>query len=177
MQSMDSTGRIIYCGTFSKSLSPAMRVAYMVLPPAAMVMFLDYYHRYNTQVSPLHQLVLAEFMKRGHYTRHINRLRTVYRKKIASLLSAISDAFGDQVTVRGGDAGLHILMDVHTSLPQEELIARAASEGIRLYPTRALYVPPLKCPEHELLLGFPTVPEEKFLQIMQRLARLWGLDL
>ena len=177
MQSMDSTGRIIYCGTFSKSLSPAMRVAYMVLPPAAMVMFLNYYHRYNTQVSPLHQLVLAEFMKRGHYTRHINRLRTVYRKKIASLLSAISDAFGDQVTVRGGDAGLHILMDVHTSLPQEELIARAASEGIRLYPTRALYVPPLKCPEHELLLGFPTVPEERFPQIMQKLVGLWGLDL
>ncbi len=175
MQSMDSTGRIIYCGTFSKSLSPAMRVAYMVLPPAAMERFQSYYHRYNSQVTPLHQLALAEFMKRGHYTRHINRLRTIYRKKISSLLAAISSVFGDQVTVRGGDAGLHILMEVHTDLSQEELVARAAAESIRLYPTRNLYLPPLDPPEHELLLGFSTVPEEKFPEIMQKLAGLWGL--
>ena len=60
-------------------------------------------------------------------------------------------------------------------LSQEELVARAAAESIRLYPTRNLYLPPLDPPEHELLLGFSTVPEEKFPEIMQKLAGLWGL--
>ena len=175
MQSMDTHQRIIYTGTFSKSLSPAMRVAYMVIPASAQKRFQDYYHRYNSQVSPIHQLILAEFMRQGHYTRHINRLRTHYRKKMTLLLEAISEVFGDSVSVHGGDAGLHILMDVHSPLSREELIERAGSAGIRLYSTRSSYYVASSCPEHELLLGFPTVPEDRFPAIMRKLKDLWDL--
>jgi GntR family transcriptional regulator/MocR family aminotransferase len=114
-------------------------------------------------------------MRQGHYTRHINRLRTHYRKKMTLLLEAISEVFGDSVSVHGGDAGLHILMDVHSPLSREELIERAGSAGIRLYSTRSSYYVASSFPEHELLLGFPTVPEDHFPAMMRKLKDLWDL--
>ena len=176
MQSLDVHDRTIYTGTFSKSLAPSMRLAYIVFPKTLMKRYLDYYHRYNSQVAPLHQLALADFIAAGNYERHINRLRTVYRKKQAALLSAIDQVFGGRITVSGGGAGIHLLLDVESSLSQEELIDRSASIGIRLYSTRALYMESSRCPENQLLLGFPTVPEEDFLDIMKELCQVWGME-
>lgn len=176
MQSLDLYGRTIYTGTFSKSLAPFMRLAYIVLPEALMERYLSYYHRYNSQVSPLHQLALADFIREGYYERHINRLRTVYRKKQAALLSAIDQVFGNQISVSGGGAGIHLLLNVKSPLSQEELIERAETVGIRFYSTKVLYMNEENCPRSQLLLGFPTVPDEAFPQIMTDLQRVWGFS-
>lgn len=173
MQSLDPWGRTVYTGTFSKSLAPFMRLAYIVFPKALMEPFLQYYHRYNTQVSPLHQLALADFISTGNYERHINRLKTVYRKKQAALLSAIEQVFGSSVSVSGGGAGIHLLLDVQGPLSQEELIQRAESAGIRFYSTRVLYMNQNMCPRSELLLGFPTIPEQAFIPILSKLREVW----
>ena len=177
MQSMDTHQHIIYTGTFSKSLSPAMRTAYIVLPEALLDRFYDYYRRYNSLVTPLHQLILARFMADGHYERHINRLRTLYRKKMDMLRAAIEDVFGNRVEILGGEAGLHILLRVDTDLSSEELISRAGAKDIRLYSTRACYTDPENAPEHELMMGFPTVSEHDFPMIMQTLKRIWESSL
>ncbi|MCB6993829.1 PLP-dependent aminotransferase family protein [bacterium 210820-DFI.6.37] len=176
MQSLDVHERTIYTGTFSKSLAPSMRLAYIVFPKSLMKRYMDYYHRYNSQVAPLHQLTLADFIAAGNYERHINRLRTAYRKKQEILLDAVWQSFGDQITVSGGGAGIHLLLDVKTPLSQEELIQRAASEGIRLYSTRALYMDETRCPNSQLLLGFPTVPETAFASIMEALRKVWDME-
>lgn len=173
MQSLDPWGRTIYTGTFSKSLAPFMRLAYIVFPKTLMEPFHQYYHRYNTQVSPLHQLALADFIRTGNYERHINRLRTVYRKKQAALLSAIEQVFGDSISVSGGGAGIHLLLDVKGPLSQEELIQRAESAGIRFYSTQVLYMNRDMCPRSQLLLGFPTIPEQAFMPIMSKLREVW----
>ncbi|MCI8645447.1 MAG: PLP-dependent aminotransferase family protein [Firmicutes bacterium] len=176
MQSLDLYGRTIYTGTFSKSLAPFMRLAYIVFPQPLMERYLNYYHRYNTQVSPLHQLALTDFIREGHYERHINRLRTAYRKKQAALLSAIDQVFGERISVSGGGAGIHLLLDVKSPLSQDQLIERAESVGIRFYSTRVLYMHEENCPRSQLLLGFPTVPEDAFLPIMRDLHRAWGFS-
>ena len=152
-----------------------MRTAYIVLPEALLDRFYDYYRRYNSLVTPLHQLILARFMADGHYERHINRLRTLYRKKMDMLRAAIEDVFGNRVEILGGEAGLHILLRVDTDLSSEELISRAGAKDIRLYSTRACYTDPGNAPEHELMMGFPTVSEHDFPMIMQTLKRIWDM--
>lgn len=176
MQALDICGRTIYTGTFSKSLAPVMRTAYIILPPGLVERFMRYYQRYNSQVNTLHQLALADFIASGNYQRHVNRLRTTYRKKLNVLMEAADRVLGDKVKITGGDAGIHILMRVESRLSLDELLERAESTGIRLYDTRALYVQQENCPANELLLGFPTVPEEALEPIMKKLAEVWELD-
>lgn len=119
---------------------------------------------------------LAEFIERGCYEQHINRLRTLYRKKHAALLEAVRNTFGDRVKISGGGAGIHLLMDVKSLLSQEELIARAKTVGIRFYTTKVLYADAKNCPEHQLLLGFPIVPTGSFAEIMEKLAEVWEMQ-
>lgn len=175
MQSLDPYQRTIYTGTFSKSFSPSTRLAYIVLPEALLELYYRYYHRYNVQVTRWHQLALAEFVESGHYERHINRLRTLYRKKQAALIEAIKGVFGERIAIFGGGAGIHLLLDVKGALSQEELIARAASIGIRLHSTKVLYIDETNCPKSQLLLGFPTISEGAFRRIMEELKAVWEM--
>ena len=175
MQSMDGENMTIYTGTFSKSLAPVMRTAYMILPPELKARYAGRYGRYNAFVPTLHQLTLAGFIDEGFYEQHINRLRTLYRKKHTALLRAVDEVFGDKVKVTGEGAGIHLLIDVKCGLTQEDLIAKAAAAGIRLYPTRTLYAVERNAPQHQLLLGFPLVPEAAFTGIMMKLRDAWGM--
>lgn len=175
MQSLDSHDRTIYTGTFSKSLAPSMRIAYIVLPKPLMAPYTAYYHRYNSQVSPLHQLALSDFIASGSYERHINRLRTIYRKKQGALLNAIERVFGDYVSVSGGGAGIHLLLDIKSPLSQDELIERAQHIGIQFYSTKTLFMDASNCPRSQLLLGFPTIPEAAFVQILNELYSVWEI--
>lgn len=175
MQSLDKKERTIYTGTFSKSLSPSMRLAYIIFPKTLLAEFYNYYQRYNSQVSTLHQLALAEFISAGYYERHINRLRTLYKKKQSALLAAIYDVFENNIEVHGEGAGIHLLLNVKGTQCQEELIEKAESADIRLYPSRPLYAISSRCPDNQLLIGFPTVPEKSFKEIMMLLKDAWKL--
>lgn len=176
MQSLDGNQKIIYTGTFSKSLAPSMRLAYIVFPQTLLKQYYGYYQRYNSQVTPLHQLALADFIETGNYERHINRLRTLYRKKHEVLMNAITEVFGERVKVYGGGAGIHMMLDVDSPLPQEELIRRAEAVGIRFYSTSVLYLDETNCPKNQLLLGFPTVPTDQFHHILETLWRVWDME-
>ena len=176
MQSKDAGARTSNTGTISKSLAPVMRVSYMILPEALQEKYQQRFGRYHAMVSSLHQRALAEFIGRGYYEQHINRLRTLYRKKHAALLEAVRNTFGDRVKISGGGAGIHLLMDVKSLLSQEELIARAKTVGIRFYTTKVLYADAKNCPEHQLLLGFPIVPTGSFAEIMEKLAEVWEMQ-
>lgn len=175
MQALDVCDRTIYTGTFSKSLAPVMRTAYIVFPPGLMQRFMSYYQRYNSQVNTLHQLTLADFIASGSYQRHISRLRNNYRKKLNILMEAVDRVMGDKVKITGGDAGIHILMQVKSRFSIDQLLEKAEAEGIRLYDTRALYFRRGNCPANQLLLGFPTIPESAVEAIMEKLAEVWEL--
>lgn len=175
LQSLDQHSRVIYTGTFSKALSPAMRIAYIVLPQQLLPRYHQYYELYGSQVSPLHQLALADFIAHGHFERNINRLRTLYRKKQDTLKAAIEDTFGNRVKVSGDGAGLHLLLDIDTDIPPEILMEKAAAAEIKLYSVKPYYADPSKAPKCQLQFGFPTIPLERFNDLLAELKKIWEL--
>lgn len=174
LQSLDTQDRTIYTGTFSKSLSPAIRVAYLVLPQSLIDQYHRYYYRYNSQVSFLHQTALAHFISSGNYEKHINRLRTLYRKRQNALLTALNTVFGNGADIFGEGAGKHILLTLKNSLSQDELIKRAEDIGIRVYSTKVNYMNPADCPYSQILLGFATIPTCDLGSILEDLHHVWS---
>ncbi len=173
MHSLDYYNRTIYAGSFSKSLSPSLRTAYLVLPKHLMSVYHHYYQRYNSYVSHMIQLAISDFMSSGRYERHLNRIRMIYRKKQESFLNAVEDIFGTKAECIGDKAGMHILLEVRANLSQEELQRRAKKIGIMVYPTRQYYMTENSCPENQLLLGFSSIPDHKFRELLTALHNVW----
>jgi GntR family transcriptional regulator/MocR family aminotransferase len=154
LQGLRPAGNIIYSGTFSKVLSPALRVSYLVLPYSLLVTYRQRYRDYFSPVSLLEQRTMAKFMAHGHWERHIRRMRMAYKKKPDTLLRSVENHFGTRAVVVGQGAGLHIVLALSGTVPIEaEIIDQARQKGIRLLPFSDFYV--TGQPEATtLLLGF-----------------------
>ena len=135
LQGLRPHGNIIYSGTFSKILSPALRVNYLVMPHSLLAVYRRLFQDYFPTVSLLEQRTLEKFMEQGHWDRHVRRMRTIYKKKHDTLLRAVAHHFGTQVVVIGQGAGLHVVLQLPKNAPGEpEIINRAKQKGIRLFP-------------------------------------------
>ena len=133
MQSLDGMGRVIYMNTFSKSLAPSIRISYMVLPPALMEQFQRDLGFYSCTVPSFEQYTLARFLSRGHFEKHINRMRKFYknrRNRVVQMLQ--SCALAGRLTILEQDAGLHFLLRVDTLRSDAQLTARLEENGIRI---------------------------------------------
>ena len=125
LQSLDLDGRVIYCGTFSKALLPALRLGYLVVPPSLVRAFavgrtyMDYHSPF------LEQATLAAFIREGHFARHVRRTRAVYGERQQHLLDALRRRLGDRVRVGEADAGLDLIAWLRPE-DDAELIAREA---------------------------------------------------
>lgn len=135
LQGLRPGGNIIYLGTFSKVLSPVLRLSYMVLPKSLQADYRTRFKDYFSTVSLLEQLTLAKFMSMGHWERHIRRMRTMYKKKHDALVSCLKCTFGSKAEILGKGAGLHVVVQFSQSVMSEkELIDQAGKQGIRLFP-------------------------------------------
>ncbi|NTV48865.1 MAG: PLP-dependent aminotransferase family protein [Geobacteraceae bacterium] len=154
LQGLRPTGNIIYSGTFSKILSPSLRLSYMVLPYSLLATYRKFYRAYFPSVSLLEQRSMENFMEQGHWERHIRRMRVLYKKKHDTLLRAVETHFGKRAVVIGQGAGLHVVMMLPaTSYGEAEVIDRARQKGIRLFPFSEFHV--VGQPQATtLLLGF-----------------------
>lgn len=113
LQSIDASGKVIYANTFTKSLGPAFRIGYMVLPPVLAKRFKRKLGFYSCTVSAIDQLALARFIENGDYERHVNRLRTHYRSIRDDLIAALqASSFAERLSVEEQDAGIHFLMGI-----------------------------------------------------------------
>lgn len=172
LQSIDQNERTIYLGTFSKSMSPDLRVSYIVLPKALMYTFEDRYAHTNCTVSTLLQLALCEFIKSGQYQRHINAMRTHYKKKHDYISSYVKQNLNHKVRLLGSGAGLHFVLEIDTELQQEDIIKRFEDENIKVYPTKPFWIDKEKCPGNQLLFGFSSIPSEKLPRAMDQFAKV-----
>lgn len=133
LQSIDVCDKVIYMNTFTKSLSPTIRISYMVLPKTLMKEFNSRLGFYSCTVSNFEQYTLARFIENGHFEKHINRMRIFYRKQRDMLINAIKNSsLSEYVQIQEKDAGLHFLMSVKTSASDEQLTKKAREYGLKI---------------------------------------------
>ena len=140
MQSMDRSGRCIYMNSFSKTLAPSIRISYMVLPPELMVKFREKLGFYGCTVPSFEQYTLARFLSRGHFEKHINRMRKFYRgrrNRVVELLRTCP--WANRLEILEQDAGLHFILRVDTALSDGALAEKLLAQGIRIHPLSHYY--------------------------------------
>lgn len=176
LQSIDRQGRVIYMNTFSKSISPSMRVSYMILPHELMERFEEKLSFYACTVPVLEQSALAAFIAEGHFEKHLNRAKKYYRNLCAALRSAISASkLREKVKIIGSDAGLHFLLQVETELSDAALSKRLEEEGIRVRLLRDYFAAWDEAEESRcLVINYAAIDPERVGRIIEAMERALG---
>ncbi|MBR5259126.1 MAG: PLP-dependent aminotransferase family protein, partial [Eggerthellaceae bacterium] len=165
--------RVIYMGTFSKSISPALRMNYLVLPPSLVDRWNTAYSGAYPTVPWLSQVVLTRFMKEGHRDRHLRKQQTRNKRKYETLIEAINETMGDRVEILKNGTGLHVLVNVLDGRPQEELIAAALKHDVRVYDTNRYWAHQDHLLTSCVLVGFSAIEEKDIRPGIKALAEAW----
>ncbi|MEK3726551.1 MULTISPECIES: PLP-dependent aminotransferase family protein [unclassified Lysinibacillus] len=164
--------KVIYLGTFSKSFLPGVRLSYMVLPNTLVQPFKERFAHFEQNASSLHQRTMAQFMAQGEWTRHIKRMRLTYKQKMQHLVQELQRQFGPQIAVLGEQSGLYIVVKVKSPLSEQQLIQRAETYGVKVYPTSPFFIN--QTSEDPLLqLGFSKLTMEEIKLGVERLKEAW----
>lgn len=163
LQSLDKQERVIYLNTFTRTLAPSIRIGYMVLPEHLAKKFRSRLGFYSCTVPVFEQYTLAKFMAEGHFERHINRIKRVYRQRRDTLINCIKNSpLSDHSVISGEDAGLHIVLKVMNGMPQNELVSSALKAGIKIHGLTEYYsFPDSNIPENSLVIGFSGIDSEQ----------------
>lgn len=170
VQGLDRSGRVLHVGTFSKVMSPALRLAYLVLPEQLVPVFRRAKYLADGHTARNLQFAMADFLREGHYERRVRRTRARNSERRRTLLHALDAHFGSGVEVSGANAGVHLLLWLKDLHPREvpSLVDRAADHGVRVYPANPYY---LAEPERAgLLLGYASMGERQIRSGIERLA-------
>ncbi len=174
LQGMDRTGRVIYLGTFSKCIAPAIRVSYLVLPPELLMRYREQAGFYASTVSRIDQNILYEFLVQGHFERHLNRMRAIYKAKHDALLEAAAPLEKDFL-IGGEYAGIHILLTSRRGRSEEELIRLAGEAGVKVYGLSSFLIHPASADgAGTILLGYASLDEGQIRQGAEILCRCWS---
>lgn len=157
LQSIDSSGRTIYMGTFSKSLSPDLRIAYLVLPEQLLGRYRTAFPHSNCGVSSLLQYALTQFLHSGEYQKHINAMRTHYQKKHDYILNYFKENLTGQAALSGSDAGLHFILTIKKDFGSIDLIKELERNKVTLYPVSPFWSDQSNCPVNQFLLGYGSI--------------------
>lgn len=173
LQSIDLENRVIYLGTFSKTLSPSIRMGYMILPPQLLAAYLKKFENYNSTVPILNQYVIARLIETGLYDRHIRRLNNIFRKRLEKFSDEFSDV-KDKVRISSNGSGQYFLLEFSTKTSQSVLIEKAMVNGVRVYSTMQFWQEKAACPPNTLFLGFSKINLEDIPDCVERLKTAWA---
>lgn len=156
LKSIDVNDKVIYIGSFSKSISPSFRVSFMVLPFDLVEKYNKIFKFFICPVSIMVQKMLTTFIETGEFEKHLNRMRKIYSKKRQLLIDMLSER--KDITIRGADAGLHVVLEYPKNYSEEYIVKKAKEKKIKVYGLGS-YGTKRKIPS--ILLGFATLSEEK----------------
>jgi len=167
MQGLDPGARVIYIGTFSKTLFPSLRLGYMVLPPSLIDRFLKVRQANDLCPSHLYQAALADFIAGGHFTRHLRKTRQLYAERRNALTQALHNEFGSEIEILGAEAGMHLVVTLPAGSEDRTISARAAQSGLWLWPLSSAYAG--AHPRQGFILGFAATKAEDMQHHVRRL--------
>lgn len=172
LQGLDNDERVIYLGTFSKSLAPSLRISYMVLPKK----FLDKYKHnlsmYEQPTSRITQKTLQLFMTNGHWERHIRKMRKFYGKKYNILMKSIVKHLNTNVRIIGGNAGIHVLLEIRNGMNEDTIIQKAKIAGVKIYPTSKYWINHNDLKHPIFLIGFGALSENQIKEGIELLGNV-----
>ena len=170
LQSIDTSGKVIYINTFSKSLTSTIRISYMVLPKELMERYKKELSFYSCTVSNFEQYTLASFIQQGYFEKHINRMRNYYRNQRNSVMAAIKNhPLYSRVKIKEEDSGLHFLMQVDTKLSDEELTHNAKKKGVNLSCLSHYYHNISTAPQHTLIINYSGLAKDTIEESVEML--------
>jgi len=167
LQGLDQNARVIYIGTFSKVLFPSLRLGYLVTPNELVERFRAV--RVAMDISPaiFSQAVLADFIREEHFSRHIRRMRLLYRERRSALVENLRDALGSGLEVTGEQAGMHLCMLLE-GIGDREIARRAALDDLWLVPLSSSYAD-CRRSRHGFILGFGSTGAEEMPSAIKKL--------
>lgn len=165
---------VIYINTFSKTISPSLRIAYAVLPPELVKAYESQLSYMACPVPTYEQHVLAAFLNEGFFERHINRTRTRYRELRDTLIAALSQSpQSSRYRIGAAKGGLHFLLHLDTTLSDGVLKTHAESLGIRVRTLGDYFDPPsLAADTHTLVVSYAGLSQGQIPELVARLDRL-----
>jgi len=151
LQGLDSNARVIYVGTFSKVLFPALRLGYIVIPPDLIDRFFTMRRVMDLGQPTFSQKVLADFIEEGHFARHIRRMRVFYGNLRRVLVDNLIKTCAQTLEMIGDEAGMHLTAFLTRSRSDEEISARAVRHGLSIWPLSRMY---MEHPRQGFILGY-----------------------
>lgn len=173
LQGYDRMEKVIYLGTFSKSIAPAIRLSYMVLPNPLLRIYQERHRFVNSTVSKVDQMIVQRFLEDGYYERHLNKMRALYKNRHDTLIDALHPLSGI-CRVFGEHAGVHLLLAFENGKTEEELILRAKERGIKVYGLSDYRILKDPAARPTVLLGYANLAEEQIKDAAGILAECWG---
>lgn len=177
LQGLDAQGKVIYLGTFSRTLAPSIRIAYMILPEQLLQPYHEAFSLYASTVSRFEQQTLARFIADGHYTRHLNRARSLYRRRKEYVVAALrASSIAQYLEILGENAGLHFLLRIHGLGNEVELMTRLRAAGIQVHSLREYTFDPKTYNEPPaLVLGYAGLAEDEIDRSVDALGSAFNL--
>jgi len=170
LQGMDTDSRVIYIGTFSKVLFPALRVGYIVVPHALLSQFVRLREALDIFSPTLYQLVLTDFLQEGHFARHLRRMRSLYLSRRNALIESLQAHLGKALRPYNTDAGLHLSAFLPSGADDLEIVRRAAQRGISAGALSDCYAG--RRPKSGLILGFGGADETRIDSAVRTLSKV-----
>jgi len=140
LQGLDRDARVVYVGTFSKVLFPALRIGYLVVPPDLVPRFAAVRDAMDIFPPALFQAALGDFIAAGHFARHLRRTRQLYRERRSVLVEALRKELGDSLEVLGEQAGVHLVARLKVRRSDREVVLEAARQGVWTMPLSSCYL-------------------------------------
>lgn len=167
LHGLDTDGRVIYVGTFAKSIFPAMRLGFVIVPVDLVQKLLAIRRAADLHPPMLEQIALADFIRDGHYATHLRRMRSIYRERLEALEAAATEFCAGALRLRPIHTGLHALADLD-GVDDERVCEEARDRGIEVAPLGMYFVG--RSTANSLLLGFASTPPDALRRGMEQLA-------
>ena len=170
---LDACEKVIYMNTFSKSLTPTIRISYMILPVHLANQFYRQLSFYSCTVSNFEQYTLAAFINQGYFEKHINRMRLFYSRQRKKLIEAIEhSSLKEKCRSIENDSGLHFLLHLQTELSDQCLSEQLKQQGIKMLPLSEYFLTAENSREHYFIINYSCVDLEKIPAACERIHQL-----